>query len=119
MNPVIRPATEKDVKEFLGDQKLGSSVYGYSVELDGNVVALATRSLQKNQSVIFSNIKDSNAPKITVYRTALKVLKMLIRKGMPFYAIRNDNIPNAGKFLESLGFYQLGESNVYKYEVLK
>lgn len=119
MEPVIRPATGEDLEKFIGKTRLGPSSLVYAIEYNGEVAAIFGRTLRPDFSVACSNIKeDVKAPKMTVFRTALKAMKLLAEAKIPLYAVCNERIQHSGKFLERLGFYQIGDTNVYKYEVL-
>ncbi len=110
MNPVIRPATKEDIEEFLGP--IDQTVRAWVVEYKGGKVALAgTVRISPFASLAFSNIRETDAPKITVYRTALKLFEKIKTTGSVIIADPNENEPAIAKgapaFLKSLGFHEI------------
>lgn len=115
----IRPSTREDFDHFLKDKKWFSSMLCYSIYYKGKLSALFGRTLDEKYSVVISEIdEDVKAPKMLIFKTSLKAIRMLAKKEFPLYAICDSSKKNSGKFIESLGFYKTSSDNVYKYEVL-
>jgi hypothetical protein len=100
----IKPATLVDIESFYG-RRPDRTVKAFSVYRDGELVAIAGVTLERERIVAFSDIKEGvTAPKITIWRTAKETVKHIAKLNLPAIAITG-----SGKFLESLGFKYVGE----------
>ena len=114
---VIRPATKDDIEEFIGH--IDQTVRAWVVEYKGKKVALAgTVRISPFASLAFSHLRETDAPKITIYRTALKLFEKIKTTGTVILADPNENIPEIAKgapaFLKSLGFQDM--DGVYRWD---
>lgn len=115
--PTIRPATQADIEDFIGP--LDQTVRAWVVEYKGEKVALAgTVRISPFASLAFSHIRETDAPKITIYRTAVKLFEKIKTTGSVIIADPNENEPaiasGAPAFLKSLGFHEI--DGVYRWD---
>lgn len=108
----IRPSTLKDIEEISGS-KANRTVKSLSVFRDNELVCIAGVTIERDNIEAFSDIKDGvSASKITIWRTAKKLVDYIRGFNLPAVAITSN-----GKFLESLGFSYVGdheEKKIYK-----
>lgn len=113
----IRPATAADVLAFFGrsPQKTMQAVV---VIKDGELSAFAGVTIERNQIIAFSDVKDGvRVPNITVWRCAKAIMKYIRGRQAPVFAIASPDIPRSGRFLQTLGFTYVGpceSGNVYR-----
>ena len=115
----IRPATIDDIKKFYGMDKLPFSAQCLAFFLDGELSGLGGVRFGNGYSIAFSDIRpDIRVSKMTIYRCALEIMKMVDAIKTPVVAIKNENLKSAKRLLESLGFvYERSdeEGDIYKY----
>lgn len=104
---LITQATDGQFKAFYGVER-DSNIVAYAVHKAGQIVAMFGATLQKEYAVLFSDIVGKHQ-KIVVWRVAAVAMQCLRRLNMPLIAYTD----KAGRFLESLGFYQ--EGDYYRY----
>ncbi len=116
---IIRSATADDIKAFHG-RAYPLTLRAWAVEYEGETVCLAGAVNTGHGSVVaFSSMKEIAVPKITVWRTALKLFEKIKSLGLPVIADTRHNpeyINNSPAFLERLGFYEIKEG-VFRYDV--
>ena len=106
MNVEIKPITLADYRHFFGDEPK-RTIRGYSFFLDGDMVAVFGAILERDGTMLFSDMKAGiGVPKITIYRWSKKALKLIDDMKQPLYA----TTLGAGKFLSSLGFEYRGDT---------
>lgn len=115
MNVELKPITVRDYVYFFKEQPK-RTIRGYSFFLNGEMVAVFGAILEKEGTMLFSDMKpDIEVPKITIYRWSKKALKMIDDMKQPLYA----TTLHAGKFLSSLGFRFHGHTKcgrlIYEY----
>lgn len=103
------PATPKDMEEFYGD-KPPVTVRAVAVRLGGEIVAVAGVA----RGVAFCDIKEVDVPKITIWRHAREIMKILTKDRKTLMATPSENYPNAARFLERLGFRDEGGVYVWR-----
>jgi hypothetical protein len=82
------------------------TVKAFTVLSDGEPVAIAGVTIERDKFIAFSDIKEGvSAPKMTIWRTAKKLAEHIKELGLPAIAT-TDN----GKFLESIGFQYAGNT---------
>lgn len=97
----IKPLNNAIVKKFYR-QSLPMSIRGYAAMRGDDVLAIAGIKRDGRYNVFFSEIAENiEVPKITVWRIAKKIVTMCNKDCI---AIASKSIPNASKFLRSLGF---------------
>jgi len=100
----IKPSTAEDVALFFG-RTLPRTIQAVSVWRDGQLDAIAGVAIEEGKIEAFSDIrKGISVPKITVYRVAKEIMKMIRTRKTQVFAIADPNIPTSERFLESLGF---------------
>lgn len=98
----IRPTTADDVLAFYG-QPSPKSMRAFTVLRDGEIACIAGVTIEPDGLVAFSDMKGT-APKMTIWRTAKKLTKLIQDMQLPAYATTSN-----GKFLASLGLEYAGE----------
>lgn len=110
-NVEIRPITQADIIEMNG-QPLRHTVQGWSIYKDNELAAICGVTFGRGVMIVFSDIKpDVVAPKVTIWRTALKLLDKI--RGLNIstvYAVASPKWPGAPAFLERLGFEHVESS---------
>lgn len=82
------------------------TVKAFTVVRDGEPVAIAGVTIEKDKFVAFSDVKEGvTAPKMTIWRTAKKLADLI--KNLKLPAITAP--VHTGKFLQSLGLECAGE----------
>lgn len=114
MNIELRPITIKDYVKFFNEQPK-RTIKGYSFILDGEIVGVFGALLDKDGTMLFSDLKpDLKAPAITKWRWAKRALWLINDMRQPLFA----TTLNSGKFLTSLGFMYRGDTKhgkLYEY----
>jgi len=104
MNVELKPITIADYVAYFKEQPK-RTIRGYSFFLDGELVAIFGAILEKEGTILFSDMNQNlDVPKITIYRWSKKALKLIDDMKQPLYA----TTLHAGKFLSSLGFCYRG-----------
>lgn len=90
-------------------------------EYKGVPVCLAGVARVDGGLFAFSELRDHDAPKMTVYRTARALFEKIKKTGPVIIAdpeqLRLDIAKNAPRFLESLGFYRI-DGGLYRWDNL-
>jgi len=106
----IKPITIADYVRFF-DKQPDRTIRGYSFYFDGEMIAVFGALLDKDATMLFSDIKKGiDVPKITIWRSAKKALALIDDMKQPLYA----NSQSSGKFLCSLGFRFHGDTKYGK-----
>jgi hypothetical protein len=115
-NIEIKPITVDDYVHFFKESPK-RTIRGYSFFLNGEMVAVFGALLDKDGTMLFSDMRENlPVPKITIYRWAKKALRKIEDMKQPLYATSG----NSGKFLKSLGFCYRGDTECSKlYEYLR
>lgn len=108
----IRPAKPDDFSAVC-NRRADKTVKAFTVIRNGEPVAIAGVTIEKDKFVAFSDIKNGvTAPRMTIWRVARKLADHIKELKLPAFAITN-----SGKFLESLGFEYAGccdEGDIYR-----
>lgn len=100
----VRKATVGDFEEVYGHSPV-ASINGYSCHLNGRCVAIGGIYYLKDQVVAFCNIlEEAKQDKMGLAIAIVKVRKLIQSKGIPIYAIADEEIPTAEEFLMHCGF---------------
>lgn len=115
MNVEIKPITLDDYMSFF-KVKPDRTIRGYSFLLDGEIVAVFGALLGKEQTYLFSDVKENlDVKPIIVWRWAKRALVLIDNMRQPLYATSQ----KSGRFLLSLGFIYRGDTKYGKlYEYL-
>lgn len=108
--PIIRPATAEDIMIFNGGEPYQETVRAWVVEYKGELACIAgVARLNTNVLLAFSKVKEgTEAPDITVYKTALQLFDKIKALGLDVVANPEENITGAPRFLKHLGFKSIG-----------
>jgi hypothetical protein len=114
-NVELKPITVSDYVHFFKEHPK-RTIRGYSFFLNGEMVAVFGAILEKEGTMLFSDMKDGiDVPKITIYRWSKKALELIDDMKQPLYA----TTLHAGKFLDRLGFCYRGNTKcgrlIYEY----
>ena len=105
-----RSAVQQDYIDFYGERLLWSA-RSIAFFYDGVVVGLGGYKIHNGSYVIFSDIAEGDYPKLSVWRCAKIVMKMIGEVGTPMYAVaENDG------FCERLGMNR-EEGDLYTWQV--
>ena len=111
-NPRVtfRLATAEDVRAVTGKDApatLKALVFFY----DGKPAGIGGYKIERGNYYVFSDInKDVDAPKITVYRCALKIMDLIKARGLPMFTVAENP-----SLCERMGFEQIAGS-LYKWQ---
>ena len=105
----LRPARPDDIRAMIGadidPEYCAMAPVGYTAERDGEIVAVATITWDKNGVAWGWLNRIGYVPAITMHRSALRMLRDLREVGEPaLYVICNLAVPGAEKWLLRLGF---------------
>ncbi len=114
---IIRPLNMRDIKEFYPDKKPERAVRGWAAEYDGRLACIAgVTRVNPYDLLAFSDVMQGiQAPRLTVWRTAVKLFGNIKSLGLDVIADPNCNIGRAPEFLKRLGFYEIN-GGLYKWE---
>lgn len=116
----IKTATLDDMEALCG-VRFKRSLRAWSVYYDGELAAVAGLLMTKDDFKGFSQIKPGLVvPKITVWRTAVALLKQMTDLKRSFIVIADPSINGSPAFLQRLGFEYLTTSKlgeVYKWAI--
>lgn len=102
----IRPGTRADVEEICGKMHLPGTLRCYATYYRGELAAIFGFLILKHSHFAFCDIKENvGAPKMTVYKAAKEMMAMLTKSNVRMHCEPHESFPNAGKFLESLGWF--------------
>jgi hypothetical protein len=114
-NVVFRETTKEDMLSFFNLETLPFTVKALTFLLDGDIIAISGVRYSGGGFLAFSDIKEGvSLNKITIYRGALEVMKMLKSLNLPLEACPKD-FHTAPKFLTKLGFTQNSTGEVFYY----
>lgn len=104
-----RPASRRDLLDFYGRLPERNS-FSQVLERDGEVVGIAGYLVAGGVRFAFSETNDKieEVPKTRIWKEAKKFMKLL----PPCFC----ESKNSGEFLTRLGWEQVGEGNIYKWE---
>ena len=106
---LIRRASKEDLEAFYG-KAARPSCKAWIAFYKGEPACVAGIALERIGPVAFSDVKPGvDAPPITIWRTAKKMLDEMRERKLPLIVGINKCKPNSEKFLRSLGFVALGE----------
>lgn len=109
----VRPASRDD-HLTLYPEGFGRSVRGVVVERDGKPVGMAGLIPYSNHWLAFSRMTEK-LPGKTVFRVAYQLRDMAQNVGGTVLAQPDPDLPNAGRFLERIGFLPINEGT-YKWD---
>ena len=99
-NIEVKPITENEYILFFKEEPK-RTIRGYSFFLNGHIVAVFGALLNKDGTMLFSDVKEGlSVPPILVWRWAKRALKLIDDMGQPLYATSQ----KSERFLLSLGF---------------
>lgn len=108
--PLIRAATRRDILDFYGT-RLPGTVTAWVAEYKGESACLAGIYRTRGSiAIAFCELRDTGAPKLLIYKTALKMFEKIKSAGEPMLAT-----PENPRFLEKLGFRPTKEG-LYKWD---
>ena len=114
-NVIFRESTKEDMLSFFNLDSLPFTVKALTFLQDNDIIAISGVRYSDAGFLAFSDIKEGVIlNKITIYRGALEVMKMLKDLNLPLVAIAKD-IDNSPRFLDRLGFSKSIDSGVYYY----
>ncbi len=99
----IRNATEGDLLEFF-DRLPPFSTRSWAVDYDGELACVAGVQFTPQNVLVFSDIKDIDVPKLTVWRATLEVFEKIKKLNLPLAAVCTGEFLNSGEYLKKLGF---------------
>lgn len=106
----IKPITIADYVNFFKEQP-ARTIRGYSFFLNGEQVAVFGALLDKDATMLFSDVKGGlEASPIIVWRWAKRALELIDDMRQPLYATSK----NSERFLLSLGFVFRGDTKYGK-----
>lgn len=109
-NVEIKPITVNEYILFFKEEPK-RTIRGYSFFLNGHIVAVFGALLDKDGTMLFSDVKDGlSVPAIIVWRWAKRALEMIDDMRQPLYATSK----NSERFLLSLGFVFRGDTKYGK-----
>lgn len=117
---LTRPARQEDV-EALHPEVAGISYRAWVAELDGQPTGVIGLALTRPRACLFCGFKEELRPHLKtmpVLRLLKKVETMFKARGLPVFALRDKNEPEAGALLERMGFEYFGEvdgDDVYRW----
>lgn len=116
MSVEIRMATKEDVAA-VADRELYVSARVWAVDYNGQLACLFGRTVRNGYPIVFMNmLQDVRAPKITVFKAAIRGMRVVADRNIPYYAVCSDAIQGAPRFLKALGFNPVGRDNLFLYE---
>jgi hypothetical protein len=106
---LIRPATERDVIDMIG-QTFPESMRAFVLEDQGELLAIGGVR-HSVPAMCFSDIRPGiNRSPRGIYKLARKVTSLLDSYAMPVFALADQNEPTAVGFLSRLGFQYVTSS---------
>jgi len=91
-NPRVtyRIATKEDIEAFTGGG-VPYTLKALAFFYDGKPAGIGGYKIENGNFVVFSDIlKDVDAPKLTIYRCALKIMELIRAKGLPMYVVADN-----------------------------
>ena len=104
--PEIVPLRREHLIERYGEMGAGPTIKGIAALLDGRVIAIAGfRLVQGKVWVVFCDLTDEARPlKVTMHRTALKLMAEAKTQHRRILAVCDEREPTAPRWLKRLGF---------------
>lgn len=101
----IRQATAESIKEFYSEG-CPRTCYGWIAYYKGKAACFAGVTMERHGAVAFCDIKENDAPKLTVWRTAKIMFANIKALGLPMMAIycEPENQRRGQAFIRKLGF---------------
>ncbi len=99
----IRQATADDIKLFYPDGP-PRTTYSWLALYKGKPACLAGLIMERGGCIAYSEMKDCDAPKMTIWRTARALLDLIKSVGVPMYAACDPENLRTNQFVERLGF---------------
>lgn len=116
----VRPSTIEDVQKFYGKEKLPFTVRAISFFLDGELAGIGGVRFHNGAYIAFSDMLDTiKPPPATIYRCGIEVMKMIKSTTKEVYAIKEERLVTAERFLSSLGFKHVlsaDDGDFYKWQ---
>lgn len=110
----VIPATRELLDRLLGDDPR-PRIRAFVALLDGEPVGVAGIAYRGDKLEVFSNLRpEMMGHRLTIYRTARKIVAFLAQDWRTAYALPQADIPGAVRFLERLGFEPEGELMSYR-----
>jgi hypothetical protein len=108
----IKPATAQSIREFYPDGA-PQSCYGWIATYKGKAACFAGFTVSRGGYMAFCDIKQNDAPKLTIWRTARAMFEKMKAMGVPMMAIYCDpeNQKRGQAFVRRLGFKYIGMCN--------
>lgn len=109
---VSRPATAADVAKW--HPEYSCSYRAWTVELDGEPRGIIGLALTRPVACLFSAFDEELRPHLrsmTIWRLVKKVQALIEGRGLPVFAIAQDDEPEAARNLERLGFVFMIEAD--------
>ena len=103
----IRQATLDDIKLFYAEGP-PFTVQAWLASYKGQPACLAGVIIRRGMMTPFCDIKPNDAPKMTIWRTAKELFRLIKSLNLPLIT-GTENCKS--KFLESLGFRHIGQNN--------
>lgn len=100
---VIRQATAEDMKLFFPDGSPRTS-YSWLATYKGEPACLAGLILERGGCIAYSEMREVNAPKQTIWRTARALLELIVALGLPMHAACDVGNERTQAFVQRLGF---------------
>jgi hypothetical protein len=114
-NVIFRETTKDDMLKFFNLDSLPFTVKALTFLLDDDIIAISGVRYGDAGFLAFSDIKEGvSLNKMTIYRGALEVMKMLKDLDLPLIASPKD-FESAPKFLTHLGFSPNATGEVFYY----
>lgn len=114
-NVIFRETTKEDMLSFFNLDSLPFTVKALTFLQDNDIIAISGVRYSDAGFLAFSDIKEGVVlNKITIYRGALEVMKMLKDLNLPLQACPK-NFQSAPKFLTKLGFTSNLTGEVFYY----
>lgn len=114
-NVIFRESTKEDMLSFFNLDSLPFTVKALTFLQDNDIIAISGVRYSDAGFLAFSDIKEGVIlNKITIYRGALEVMKMLKDLNLPLQACPKD-FQSAPKFLTKLGFTSNLTGEVFYY----
>lgn len=117
----IRTAKKGEIYKICKDRPLRLTK-AWAIEYNGDLAAIAGVQFLDSCIMVFSEMKDINAPKITKWRAAKEAVEVISKDiQSPLFALCDKRHNNSGRFLQSLGFEYSGtikQGDIYRWQTL-
>lgn len=120
-SPKIRHATAADLDAFYGDKRPKVTQRAIVVELDGEILGVASLNYFGDQITATSEMRDElKAYPLTIMKAARQFAEILNKHGGGVLAVASKEIPRSAQFLERVGFEYIGtitDGRVYRWQI--